>query len=147
MFAELLASLREWFNSVCHCNGYNNLYTPQLTCLNHTTGYITSIVRHEGVKSAQQLINLAVANITNNTANFSQHGWILFLELPNDTKNTPLPNNTPTPSHSSEITDVSISIIIGVTVGAVCVLIVSILCIAAAVVYGMHRRYACFQFT
>jgi len=125
--------LREWFNSICHCNGYNNLYNPQLTCLNSTTGSITSIVRHEGDKSAQQLIELVEAKISNNIANLSHHGWILFLRLSNGTV-----NNTKAPI--SDTSDAPVFVIIGTTIGAICVLIALTLCIAV-VAYGMHKRY------
>jgi len=128
----LLASLREWFNSVCYCNGYNNLYSPHLTCLNSTTGYITSIVRHEGDKSAQQLIELVEANITNNVVHLSHHGWVLFLRLPN--------NNESTKAPISDTNDVPVSVIIGATTGAVCALIVLTLCIVA-LAYGIYKRY------
>ena len=126
--------MREWFNSVCYCNGYNNLYAPQLTCLNSTTGYITSIVRHEGDKSAQQLIELAEANITNNVVHLSHHGWILFLRLSNGNQSMKVP--------ISDTNDVPVSVIIGTTAGAMCVLIVLTLCIVA-VAYGINKRYIC----
>ena len=85
MFRKLVDSLREWFDSACEdrCNGYNNLYTPQLICLTKNTGIINSTVHHEGENSAQSLIDLAIADVQARqppVVHLSQ-GWILHLNL------------------------------------------------------------------
>jgi len=96
--------------------------------------------------SAQQLIDLVVANITNNVVNLSQRGWMLFLGLSNSTENTiaPISDASDIISNSSDIisdaSDLPIAIVIGTTVGAVGVVVTLILCIAA-IAYGIHKRY------
>ena len=83
MFQKLVFSLREWFDSVCkdHCNGYNNLYAPQLTCGNNNTGIIDSVVYYEGEMSAQMLIDMAIAEMHTRQLQppviYLSHGWIL----------------------------------------------------------------------
>ena len=59
MFTEL----REWFSTVCDCDGLNNLHEPQLECMNETTGSLTSRVHHEGNNAAKTLIDLATVNM------------------------------------------------------------------------------------
>lgn len=59
MFTEL----REWFSTVCDCDGLNNLHDPQLECMNDTMGVLTSAVHHEGDSAATTLIDLARANM------------------------------------------------------------------------------------
>ena len=44
---RLLQVLREWFNSVCDCDGLNNLYKPQVTCVDDTVGKINSTVHSD----------------------------------------------------------------------------------------------------
>ena len=85
MFRKLVDSLREWFDSACKdkCNGHNNLYTPQLTCLHSHVGIVNSTVHHEGENSAQSLIDLAIADVQARqppVVHLSQ-GWILHLNL------------------------------------------------------------------
>lgn len=81
MFRKLVDSLREWFDLACedHCNGYNNLYSPQLTCVNNNTGIIDSVVYYEGEISAQMLIDMAIADIHTRQSPvvYLSHGWIL----------------------------------------------------------------------
>ena len=55
--------LRRWFNSVCNCDGFNNLHNLNLMCINYTTGVITTMVYFDGDQSAQMLIDLMVADI------------------------------------------------------------------------------------
>ena len=58
---KLFQVLHEWFNSVCDCDGLNNLYSPQVTCVDDTVGKITSIVHSDdnNDKTAEMLIDLA----------------------------------------------------------------------------------------
>ena len=81
MFKKLVDSLWEWFDSACEdcCNGYNNLYAPQLTCGNNNTGIIDSVVYYEGEMSAQMLIDLAIADIHTRQSPvvYLSEGWIL----------------------------------------------------------------------
>ena len=62
---ELFQALREWFNSVCDCDGLNNLYGPQVTCVDDTVGKITSTVHSDDSndKTAEMLIDLAKNDI------------------------------------------------------------------------------------
>ena len=55
--------LRRWFNSVCNCYGFNNLYNLNLMCINYTTGVITTVVHFDGDQPAQMLIDLMIADI------------------------------------------------------------------------------------
>ena len=65
MSKRLFQVLREWFNSVCDCDGLNNLYSPQVTCIDGRVGNITSTVHSDdnSDKTAQMLIDLAKSNI------------------------------------------------------------------------------------
>ena len=77
MFTEL----REWFSTVCDCDGLNNLHEPQLECMNDTTGSLTSRVHHEGNYVAKTLIDLAIVNMQKRDPP-SAHlpsGWIVCL--------------------------------------------------------------------
>ena len=60
---ELFEVLRKWFNSVCACDGLNNLYNPQVTCVDNRVGIgkINSTVRSDDSsdKTAEMLIDLA----------------------------------------------------------------------------------------
>ena len=54
--------MREWFDSVCDdCDGLNNLYDPQVTCVDDRVGKVTSTVHSDDSsdKTAQMLIDLA----------------------------------------------------------------------------------------
>ena len=85
MFRKLVDCLREWFDSACedYCNGYKNLYIPQLTCLTNNTGIVNSVVHHEGETSAQTLIDLAIADVQarHPPVVHLPQGWILHLNL------------------------------------------------------------------
>ena len=61
MSERLFQVLREWFNSVCDCDGLNNLYSPQVICVDDTVGKVTSTVHSDNSsdKTAQMLIDLA----------------------------------------------------------------------------------------
>ena len=77
MFTEL----REWFSSVCECDGLNNLHEPQLDCMNSVTGNITSEVHHDSNNAAQTLIDLAKDSMQNGNPP-SVHlpsGWMVCL--------------------------------------------------------------------
>ena len=58
---RLFQVLRGWFNSVCECDGLNNFYSPQVTCVDDTVGKINSTVHSDesSVQTAQMLIDLA----------------------------------------------------------------------------------------
>ena len=76
MFTEL----REWFSSVCECDGLNNLHEPRLDCMNSVTGNITSEVHHDNNNAAQTLIGLAKDNMQNrNQSVYLPSGWIVCL--------------------------------------------------------------------
>ena len=62
---ELYQALRKWFDSVCDCDGFNNLYKPHLSCVDDTVGNITSEVHSDSRndKTAKMLIDLAKTNI------------------------------------------------------------------------------------
>lgn len=59
MFNEL----RQWFGVVCGCNGHNNLYDPELTCVDGTTASVTTSVHPDGNRTAKMLINLVRSEI------------------------------------------------------------------------------------
>ena len=129
--------MREWFNSACqdHCNGHNNLYTPQLTCLDHNTGIIVSVVHHEGEISAQMLIDLAIADIKARKSQVVHlsHGWILHLNLTSPaTKQPQLSSNSSNKSQS-----VTIGVSLGATIAAVIVLLISLLGVA----FVTYKKY------
>ena len=126
----MIDSLREWFDSACrdYCNGHNNLYTPQLTCLDRNMGIVSSVVHHEGENSAQMLIDLAIADVQarNPPVVHLSHGWLLRL-------NQTLPEQIQ--SSSSQ------PLVIGVSVG-VAVTAVILLLIVVGTVFGIHKRFA-----
>lgn len=137
LLQKLVDSLREWFDSACqdHCNGHNNLYTPQLTCLDSHTGIIESIVHHEGETSAQMLIDLAIADLQARKPPIVHlsHGWILRLNL-----------TSPEQMHSSfsnESQPIAIRAGIGAGIGAAIAAIILLLCIVGIVI-GIHQRFA-----
>ena len=127
-------SLREWFDSACedHCNGHNNLYTPQLTCINTNMGIVSSIVHHEGENSAQMLIDLAIADVQarNPPVVHLSHGWMLRLN-----------QSSPEQLHSSHSSNKSQPLIIGVGVG-VAVAAVILLLIVVGTGFGIYKRFA-----
>ena len=59
----MFKDLRRWFNSVCNCDGFNNLHSLNLMCINYTTGLITTVVHFDGDQPAQMLIDQMVADI------------------------------------------------------------------------------------
>lgn len=130
MFKKLIDSLREWFDSACqdHCNGHNNLYTPQLTCLDSNTGIIVSVVHHEGEISAQMLIDLAIADIKARKPPVVHlsHGWDLHLNLTSPAAEQPSSNK-------------SQPVIIGVSLGAVIAAVI-VLLILVGVAFVIHKR-------
>ena len=132
----MMRSLREWFDLACenYCNGYNNLYTPQLTCVDDNTAIISSIVHNEGENSAQMLINLARANIQarNPPVVFLSNGWMLQLNQ------SSLKNNYTMPTSSNNNSQL---IVIGVSVG-VAVVALKLLLIAIGTIFGIKRRFA-----
>ena len=81
----MVDSLREWFDLACehHCNRHNNLYTPQLTCLDRNMGIVSSVVHHEGENSAQILIDLAIADVQ---ASCSPFTWMAATPKPDFTR-------------------------------------------------------------
>jgi len=154
-------SLREWFDSACqdHCNGHNNLYTPQLTCLDHNTGIIVSVVHHEGEISAQMLIDLAIADIKARKSQVVHlsHGWILHLNLTSPTTKQPQLSSNPSNKSQSVITEgqqpqlssnsrnKSQPAIIGVSLGAA-IAAVTVLLILVGVAFVTRKRsvYTCY---
>ena len=65
MSERLFQVLHEWFNSVCDCDGLNNLYNPQVTCVDDRVGKVTSTVHSDDTsdKTAEMLIGLAKSDI------------------------------------------------------------------------------------
>ena len=63
--ARLFQVLREWFDSVCDCDGLNNLYRPQVTCVDDTVAKIIATVHSDdnNDKTAEMLIDLAKNDI------------------------------------------------------------------------------------
>lgn len=126
----MVDSLREWFDSACkhHCNGHNNLYTPQLTCLDSKMGIISSVVHHENENSAQMLIDLAIVDVQarNPPVVHLSHGWILRL-------------NQTTPEHMQSSSSQQ-PIVIGVSVGVAAAVMVLLL-IVVGTVFGIYKRF------
>ena len=77
MFTEL----REWFGSVCNCDGLNNLHELHLDCINSTTGNITSKVHYDGDNTAKALIDLVKVNMQsrNPPSVHLPSGWMMCL--------------------------------------------------------------------
>ena len=132
----MMGSLREWFDLACenYCNGHNNLYTPQLTCVDDNTAIISSIVHNEGENSAQMLINLAIEDIQarNPQVVFLSNGWMLQLNQSSPENNYTMPMSS---NNNSQL------IIIGVSVG-VAVVAVKLLLIAIGIIFGIKERFA-----
>jgi len=127
--------LREWFNETCNCDGYNNLYSPQLTCLDTTTGSVSSIVYHDGDMTAQMLINAAAADIYSNDpplVNLPQHGWILFLDTTN--------NTYAATSSINEKSNKPTIIIISVVAACLVVLLLILFLVGVIYVAEIHKR-------
>ena len=82
--------------------------------------------------SAQQLIDLVVANITNNVVTLSQRGWILSLGPPNNAEN---PNGIAPIGVTSHVQ------ITGWIVATVVVVAVVIILCTVAIAYGIYKRY------
>ena len=149
----MMDSLREWFDSACedYCNGHNNLYTPQLTCLDDNMATISSIVHNEGENSAQMLINLAIVDMQarNPPAIYLSNGWMLRLNQSSPENKNILHSSS---INSSEQTSSSINLqqtsssnnsqqaVIGVSIG-VAVIIVILLLIAIGTVFGIKKRF------
>ena len=80
---RLFQVLREWFDSVCDCDGLNNLYRPQVTCVDDTVGKIITTVHSDesNDKTAEMLIDLAKNDILRrNTAQVEvSSDWIVCL--------------------------------------------------------------------
>ena len=136
-FYELITSLQKWFDSVCSCDGYNNLLSPELNCIDEQTGMITSKVHHNGLSSAQELINLARADIQSRNppvVHLSQ-GWILCLSIHNNSTATDM-------SSSSNNSSISLGLwmLIIVCVASLCTILALLLCITTAIIYINHKR-------
>ena len=144
MLKELRDALREWFNDVCNCNGNNNLYTPQLTCLDTTTGLVTSIVHHDGDMTAQMLINEAVADIYSNDPpliNLPRHGWIVFLNITTNLNNAASNvNNTMYVVSTNRKSSNPEVIIISVTIACVVMVLLILLLVGVIYAVAIHRR-------
>jgi len=88
------------------------------------------MVHHDGDMTAQMLIDSVIATVHSNEpplVNLPQHGWILFLEITNNTV-------VSTKGESSN------SIIVGTCAGIGFILL--LLLIIVGLVYAMHKRYA-----
>ena len=132
MFRELVNAMREWFDSVHkdQCNGQNNLYIPQLTCLNNHTGIISSEIRYEGECTPQMLIDLAIADVQERQppAVHLSHGWILRLNLTSSEE-----------MQNSSSSDKPQSMIIGISIGLIIAAII-ILFSVVGIIFGIHKR-------
>lgn len=138
MRKELEDTLREWLSDVCSCNGNNNLYYPQLKCLDNNTGSVISTVRHDGDMTAKMLIDLVVAAIHNNDPPFvslSQHGWILYLIAANMTVNNSSTDLVSTNGNTGR------PIVLVVCIGISCMVALLLIFIIAGLVYGIYKRY------
>ena len=133
-------NLREWFSDACNCNGNNNLYSPQLTCLDTITGSVTSTIHHDGDMTAQMLINAAVADIHSRDpplVNLPKLGWIVFLNATNNTYTAT--------SGSLYVASVNgksnkPTIIISVVVSCVVVLLLILFLVGVILVTAFHKR-------
>ena len=79
---RLFQVLREWFDSVCDCDGLNNLYRSQVTCVDDTVGKIVTTVHSDDSndKTAEMLIDLAKNDIERrNPAQVELSNWIICL--------------------------------------------------------------------
>ena len=132
----MMDSLREWFDSACedYCNGHNNLYTSQLTCLDDNVAIISSIVHNEGENSAQMLIDLAIADIQarNPSVVHLSNGWMLWLN-----QSSPESNNI----MQSYSNNKSQQTVVGVSVGAAAVAVILML-ITIGTIFGIKKRFA-----
>ena len=133
--------LREWFSDACNCNGHNNLYSPQLTCLDTITGSVTSTIHHDGDMTAQMLINVAVADIHSRDpplVNLPKHGWIVFLNATNSTY-TATGGSLYVASINGKSNKAAI-IIISVVVACVVVLLLILFLVGVILVATFHKR-------
>ena len=55
----------KWFDSVCNCDGFNNLYRHQVTCIDDTVGKIVSEVHSDDNNdiTAKMLLDLVKMNV------------------------------------------------------------------------------------
>ena len=80
---ELYQAIRKWFDSVCNCDGFNNFYRHQVSCVGDKVVNITSEVHSDdhNDKTAEMLIDLARTDIQGRNppeVKISSH-WILCL--------------------------------------------------------------------
>lgn len=138
VFHELITSLRKWFNSTCSCDGYNNLLSPKLTCIDGHTGIVTSKVHRDGLSSAEELINLATVDIQsrNPPVVHLSHGWILCLSI----HDNGTVDDTSSSSNSSGMS-LGLWMLIVVCVASLCTILALLLCITTAITYVIHKRY------
>jgi len=105
---------------------------PQLTCLDATTGSVTSIVHHDGDMTAEMLIDSAVAAIHSNEpplVNLPRHKWILLLKITNNT----------VVSNKGKSTK---KIVIGTCIGIGCIVtLLLLLLFIVGLVYRIYKRY------
>lgn len=138
---ELINSVREWFDSTCQdlCNGHNNLYTPQLTCLDRDTGTVSSKVHHEGDTPAQVLIDLATADVQKRQPPVVHlsHGWILHLNpetLPDQMQSSSGNKSQPLSADNKPQ-----SIIIGISLGAAMAAVILLLSVVG-IIFAVRNR-------
>ena len=140
MLAKLVGSLRQWFNSTCKCDGYNNLYSPRLICLDAHIGSITSTVHHDGLSAAQELIKLSRADIQMRDPPIVHlpNGWILCLNasLSHNISNTTAFGN----DHENDNGPLSLWVLITISVASFCTILALIFCITVGLVYIKYKR-------
>ena len=112
------------------CNGQNNMYIPQLTCLNNHTGIISSEIHYEGECTPKMLIDLAIADVQERQppAVYLSHGWIIHLNLTSSEE-----------MQNSSSSDKPQSMIIGISVGLIIAAIILLFSVVG-IIFGIHKR-------
>ena len=104
--------------------------------MNEHTGIITSTVHRDGLLSAEELINLARADIQtrNPPVVHLPHGWVLCLNISSESKDETEPRS------SSSGTSLGLSMMIVVGVASLCTILALLLCITIGIIHLKYRR-------
>ena len=132
-----------WFHSSCHCDGLNNLYSPQLICLDNHTGNITSTVHHNGMLTAKEIINLIRTGMQmrNPPVFYLPYGWILSLNI-DFIKASPSPARFANDDdNDNDNTSIGMAMAITVGIAGFCAILALIMCITIGLVYMKCKRY------
>ena len=112
-------------------------------CVDDNTGNITNTVCHDGLSTAQQLIDLVTANIQMKNPVYLIHGWSLHLSTNLTTAGPSLiASSSPTAlQNDDDISSLTLAIMIIVGCISFCVILALITCIIVGLVYIKQKRW------